>query len=106
MPTADVVIVGGGVIGCSIAYFLAAGGARVTLIERSHLAAGASGVAAGMLAPQVEAPFADDFFELALLGRAPTPGQGRRLTDASVEPARERHLSTSTRIPTCSAAAY
>jgi glycine oxidase len=40
------------------------------VLERSHLAAGASGVAAGMLAPQVEAPFADPFFELALLGRA------------------------------------
>jgi glycine oxidase len=40
------------------------------VLERNHLAAGASGVAAGMLAPQVEAPFADPFFELALLGRA------------------------------------
>src|SRR5205823_4444118 len=67
---ADVVIVGGGVIGCSIAYFAATAGARVTLIERTRLAAGASGVAAGMLAPQVEAPFADPFFELAMLGRA------------------------------------
>jgi glycine oxidase len=66
----DVVVVGGGVIGCSIAYFLSLAGARVTLLERGHLASGASGVAAGMLAPQVEAPFADAFFELALLGRA------------------------------------
>ena len=81
MPAADVVIVGGGVIGCSIAYFLATGGARVTLIERSHLAAGASGVAAGMLAPQVEAPFADDFFELALLGRAEHGPMAERLMD-------------------------
>src|SRR5262249_3951823 len=56
--------------GCCIAYYLASGGARVTLLERAHLASGASGVAAGMLAPQVEAPFADPFFELALLGRA------------------------------------
>jgi glycine oxidase len=77
----DVVIVGGGVIGCSIAYFLAAGGARVTLIERSHLAAGASGVAAGMLAPQVDAPFANDFFELALLGRAEHSPMAERLMD-------------------------
>ena len=66
----DIVIVGGGVIGCSIAYFLAKQGASVTLLERERLAAGASGVAAGMLAPQVEAPFADDFFEVALRGRA------------------------------------
>jgi glycine oxidase len=67
---ADVVIVGGGVIGCCIAYYLTLGGANVTLLERGQLASGASGVAAGMLAPQVEAPFADPFFELALLGRA------------------------------------
>lgn len=66
----DVVIVGGGVIGCALAYYLSLGGMRVVLVERSRLAAGASGVAAGMLAPQVEAPFADAFFELALQGRA------------------------------------
>jgi glycine oxidase len=65
----DVIIVGGGIIGCSIAYYLALGGAKVTLIERNQLASGASGVAAGMLAPQVEAPFADSFFEVALRGR-------------------------------------
>jgi len=77
----DVVVVGGGVIGCSIAYFLALAGVRVTLLERSHLAAGASGVAAGMLAPQVEAPFADPFFELALLGRAEHAELAARLLD-------------------------
>jgi len=66
----DVVVVGGGIIGCAIAYYLSLAGARVTVLERSHLAAGASGVAAGMLAPQVEAPFADSFFELSQLGRA------------------------------------
>jgi glycine oxidase len=66
----DVVIVGGGVIGCCIAYYLTLGGASVALVERGQLACGASGVAAGMLAPQVEAPFADPFFDLCLLGRA------------------------------------
>lgn len=65
----EIVIVGGGVIGCCIAYFLTLGGAKVTLLERGRLASGASGVAAGMLAPQVEAPFADAFFEVSLTGR-------------------------------------
>jgi len=63
-------IVGGGIIGSAVAYSLSLGGARVLLLEREHLAAGASGVAAGMLAPQVEAPFDDPFFELTLKGRA------------------------------------
>jgi glycine oxidase len=67
--SADVLVVGGGVVGCCIAYYLSLAGAKVTLLERGRLASGASGVAAGMLAPQVEAPFADAFFEVALKGR-------------------------------------
>ncbi|HEX6332124.1 MAG TPA: FAD-binding oxidoreductase [Actinomycetota bacterium] len=47
--TADVVVVGGGVVGASAAYHLAAAGAgRVLLLERAdHLAAGATGACAG-----------------------------------------------------------
>lgn len=69
-PAPDVLIVGGGIVGCSIAYRLAKNGARVLLLERTQLASGASGVAAGMLAPQVEAPFRDSFFDLGVKGRA------------------------------------
>jgi glycine/D-amino acid oxidase-like deaminating enzyme len=39
----DVVVIGGGIVGASCAYALASRGARVTLIERDELAAGASG---------------------------------------------------------------
>ena len=46
----DVLIVGGGVIGCATAYFLARGGASVVVLERGELASEASGAAAGMLA--------------------------------------------------------
>jgi sarcosine oxidase subunit beta len=47
--TADVVIVGGGVVGASAAYHLATAGAgRILLLERGdHLAAGATGACAG-----------------------------------------------------------
>ena len=47
----NVVIVGGGVIGCSAGWELAKAGARVTLIERSAPGAEASGASAGILAP-------------------------------------------------------
>ena len=78
-PAPDVAIIGGGIIGCSIAYYLSLAGLHVTVLEREHLAAGASGVAAGMLAPQVEAPFDDAFFDLTLRGRAEhAPLAGRR----------------------------
>jgi glycine oxidase len=69
------------VIGCSIAYHLSLAGVRVTVLEREHLAAGASGVAAGMLAAQVEAPFAHPFFELTVQGRAEHAGLAERLLD-------------------------
>ena len=44
----DVVVVGGGVTGCAIAYRLAQRGRRVLLLERGWLAAGASGRNGGM----------------------------------------------------------
>ncbi len=52
--TARVAIVGGGVIGLSIAWRLARAGAGVTVFERDRAGAGASRVAAGMLAPITE----------------------------------------------------
>jgi glycine oxidase len=51
----DVVIVGAGVIGLSIAYELLCRGKRVGVLERERPGAGASSVAAGMLAPASEA---------------------------------------------------
>lgn len=38
----DVVIIGGGIVGCACAYFLARAGARVRLLERGPLGSGAS----------------------------------------------------------------
>lgn len=49
MNGADVVVVGGGVIGCACARELALRGLRVTLVERESLAAGASGRNHGLL---------------------------------------------------------
>ncbi|HEX5888301.1 MAG TPA: glycine oxidase ThiO [Pyrinomonadaceae bacterium] len=68
--TAEVVIIGGGVIGLTIARALARRGMRdVWLIERALLAAEASFAAGGILAPQAEANARDEFFELASRSR-------------------------------------
>src|SRR5688572_20240778 len=53
----DVAIVGAGVIGLSIAHRAARAGLDVVVLERDRPGAGASGVAAGMLAPVTEAEF-------------------------------------------------
>ena len=45
------IVVGGGVVGCSVAYRLAQAGKRVLLIERRGLASGASGRNGGMTGP-------------------------------------------------------
>lgn len=51
MPkTADVVIVGGGINGCSIAYHLARRGTRnVVLVEKGHIASGPTGLSSGVV---------------------------------------------------------
>ncbi len=58
---ADVVVVGGGVIGCAVAWALARDGASVTLLEQRELACEASGAAAGMLLPYGESAGAGVF---------------------------------------------
>lgn len=50
----DVVVIGGGVMGCAVALRLAQRGARTLVLERSVPGAEASSVAAGILAPQIE----------------------------------------------------
>jgi glycine oxidase len=68
--TAEVVIIGGGVIGLSIARSLALRGVRdVLLVERGSLGAESSWAAAGMLAPQAEANRAHEFFALTCRSR-------------------------------------
>ena len=51
VETAEVVIVGGGIVGCAIAFALAKRGVRATIIEKDTVGSGASGLAAGLLNP-------------------------------------------------------
>ncbi len=63
----DVIVVGAGVVGLSCAWRTAERGLRVLVIERARPGAGASNVAAGMLAPVGEATWGEDrLLDLAL----------------------------------------
>jgi glycine oxidase len=63
---ADVVIAGGGVIGCASAYYLTKAGAGVALLEKGEVGGAASGAAAGMLVPPPWAAASGDFRDLCL----------------------------------------
>jgi glycine oxidase len=56
----DAVIVGGGIIGLSIAHRATARGMRVAVLEAGDPGGGATNVAAGMLAPVTEAAFGEE----------------------------------------------
>jgi glycine oxidase len=75
---ADVAIIGGGVIGCAIAYYLSREGARVVVLERGLIGGEASGAAAGMLAPLAESHGPSAFLDLCLASHRLFPD----LTDA------------------------
>jgi glycine/D-amino acid oxidase-like deaminating enzyme len=55
--TADVVIVGGGLTGCTTAYAFAAAGVRVTLLEAAQIGGGNTAAAAGWIAEEPGVPF-------------------------------------------------
>ena len=65
---ADVVVVGGGVAGCTVAYMLAKSGMGVTLVERDSIGAHASGFAAGVLIPLYGSGIPGPLQPLALRG--------------------------------------
>src|SRR5262249_40603217 len=67
---ADAVVIGGGVIGCAVAWRLGQAGMRVFVVERGKVGGEASHAAGGMLAPLAEAERRDDFFNLAVAGLA------------------------------------
>jgi D-hydroxyproline dehydrogenase subunit beta len=59
----DVAVVGGGIVGCALAAFLAEGGARVRLYEREGVAAGASGRNSGVVQHPLDAALTDLYAE-------------------------------------------
>jgi glycine oxidase len=69
----DCVVIGGGIVGAATARALAARGRRILLLDRAMPGGEASGAAAGMLAPQIEAAADDPLLPLALAARDAYP---------------------------------
>lgn len=83
----DVVIIGGGVMGCSLAYYLAKLGIKSTVLERSKLASGASGATAGVIAPLWHINRSSEaLFALGMRSLDRFPTLANELIEAGVDP--------------------
>lgn len=78
---ADVVIVGGGVMGCAVALRLAQHGLSPVVVERGIPGAEASSAAAGILGPQMEAEGPGPLLDLGLMSRALYPALATELRE-------------------------
>lgn len=79
----DVIVLGGGIIGCALAEELSRRGRRVTVVERGTIGAEASSAAAGILSAQMDVPRPGPFFDLCQAARCAYAGWVRRLERAS-----------------------
>ncbi len=89
--TSDVLIIGGGIVGCAMAERLARAGLQTTLLERGIIGREASWAAAGMLAPQSEMPEPGSYFEFCLASRRLYDEETARIREASgIDPQHRR----------------
>ena len=85
------IVIGGGIIGCSVAWRLAAEGVATTVLERGRLGQEASWAAAGMIAPQAEADGPGPFFDFCMKARDAFEAIVDRLVrDGGVDPEYDR----------------
>ena len=86
METFDVVIVGGGLIGCSIAHELAGARLKVLVLDKQEPGREASWAAAGMLSPAPDSPADLPLVPLALASLALYPDFARVMEEESGKP--------------------
>jgi len=85
------IVIGGGIIGCSVAWRLAVEGVATTVLERGRVGQEASWAAAGMIAPQAEAEGPGPFFDFCMKARDAFDGIVDRLVrDGGVDPEYDR----------------
>jgi glycine oxidase len=82
-PTSDVIIIGGGIIGCALAESLAREKLSVEVVERGLIGREASWAAAGMLAPQSEMPEPGPWFDFCLAARRLYPETIDRIREST-----------------------
>src|SRR5437867_13231918 len=68
-PSSDIVIIGGGAIGLSLAYQLALEKVSVTVLEKGQIGQEASTAGAGILTPQAEMDQMNALTQLCVAGR-------------------------------------
>lgn len=81
--TADVIVIGGGAIGCAIAWTLARRGQHVTVLESATPGREATWAAGGMLSPLGEAAHSPSFLSLASASLDLFDAFSRRLMDST-----------------------
>ena len=83
----DVAIIGGGVIGCSIAYELSKKGVDCIVFEKTTLASGASGATAGMIGPIWYMDHTiDPYFQLGMKSWNLFPNLVEELKESGIDP--------------------
>ncbi len=86
-----VLIIGGGIIGCAIAWRLASEKAKVTVFERGRLGQEASWAAQGMIAPQAEAEGPGPFVDFCVRGQAAYESiHDRLMHESGIDPEYDR----------------
>lgn len=88
----DVLVVGGGLIGCAIARELAGRGFGVTLVERGQPGEEASSAAAGLLSPQSDGQAPGPFFDLCVESRSMYPDWATELEEETRIPVGHRRI--------------
>jgi glycine oxidase len=81
--SSDVLVIGGGIIGCSIAWRLAQAGTKVTVLDRAEPGGEASTAAGGMLAPLGEMLEPRTFSELCVASRNLYPRFAAEIEESS-----------------------